>query len=166
LVTRYDQQVILILSFRRAEPSDAATLSAIARAAKASWGYPAAALASWEAALTISPEYLARELVVCAMGEDRIAGYYALERREDRWTLEHLWVEPAFQRRGIGRRLFAHALEEVGARGPGIVTIEADPNAAPFYARMGAREVGSIPAPIDGDPGRRLPILEIEVRRP
>jgi GNAT superfamily N-acetyltransferase len=152
------------LAIRRAEPSDAGTLSAIARAAKASWGYPAAALASWEAALRISPEYLARELVVCALSEDRIAGFYALERREDRWMLEHLWVEPAFQRRGIGRRLFAHALAQVVA--PGIVTIEADPHAAAFYASMGAREVGSIPAPIDGDPDRRLPVLEIEVRRP
>ena len=42
--------------------------------------------------------------------------------------------------------------------------IEADPYAAGFYARMGARQKGTVPAPVEGDPGRTLPVFEVEVK--
>ena len=39
------------------------------------------------------------------------------------------------------------------------MTIEADPDAAPFYRRIGARDVGT--APSGSIPGRELPLLEL-----
>lgn len=148
------------LEFRRASPEDAPRLSAIARAAKASWGYPAAWLTAWEPSLRISADYVERELVWAALHDGEVVAFYALERRGDQWSLGHLWVEPGWQGRGVGRRLFEHALQEVRTVESGIVVIAADPHAAGFYARMGAREVGSVAAPVEGEPGRRLPIFE------
>jgi len=151
------------LEIRRAVPGEAVRLSGIARAAKASWGYPAAWLSAWEASLRVAPEYVQHHLVWVAVHDGEMVGFYALEQRDDRWLLEHFWVEPGWQGRGVGRRLFDHALATVRAIRPGIVTIEADPNAAGFYARMGASESGSVAAPLEGEPGRRLPIFEVNV---
>ena len=151
------------LSIRRALPGDSESLSRIARAAKAHWGYPEAWLAAWKPILWITPEYVERRLVyVGALGHDMV-GFYALEPRGDRWSLEHFWVEPRWHGHGVGRRLYGHALERVQAIRPGVMVIEADPYAAGFYARMGARRKGTVPAPVEGDPDRTLPVFEVEV---
>jgi hypothetical protein len=60
--------------------------------------------------------------------------------------------------------MYGHALQQVRAIQPGVVVIEADPYAAGFYARMGARRKGTVPAPVEGDPGRTLPVFEVEVK--
>jgi hypothetical protein len=59
--------------------------------------------------------------------------------------------------------MFEHVVERVRALRPGVLVIESDPNAAGFYVRMGAREVGSLVSPVKGDPLRRLPVLELTV---
>jgi GNAT superfamily N-acetyltransferase len=51
--------------------------------------------------------------------------------------LEHLWVLPDWMGQGIGRALFRHAAERAAARGALSLTIEADPNAEPFYLPHG-----------------------------
>lgn len=152
------------LEIRRAAPADASRLTVIARAAKAHWGYPAAWLTIWEPALTITPDYLRREIVFLGARGGEPIGFYALEPRGDRWSLEHMWVVPGEHGRGSGRRLFAHALGTVRALRPGVLVIESDPFAAGFYARMGARQIGAVAAPMDGDPERRLPVFEIDLR--
>jgi GNAT superfamily N-acetyltransferase len=148
---------------RRAMPEDAERLSAIARAAKAHWGYPTAWLTAWEPILRVTPEYLQHQLVFVSARGPELIGFYALEQRGERWSLKHLWVEPGRHGRGAGRRLFAHALERVREIRPGVVVIEADPFAASFYARMGARQTGTVAAPVEGDSSRRLPVFEVEV---
>jgi GNAT superfamily N-acetyltransferase len=95
-------------------------------------------------------------------GPDAV-GFHAVERHGDHWTLEHLWVDPSCQGRGVGRLLYGHALACVREHGPAWLVIEADPYAAGFYARMGARETGSVPAPVEGAPERRLPVFEVLV---
>ena len=152
------------LEIRRASPADAARLTVIARAAKAHWGYPAAWLTTWEPVLTITPDYLGRASVFVGTRAGAPIGFYALEPRGDRWSLEHMWVEPGEHGRGAGRRLFAHALGTVRTLRAGVLVIESDPFAAGFYTRMGARQTGVVAAAMDGDPDRRLPVFEIDVR--
>src|SRR5262245_20491007 len=82
------------LEIRRASPEDAARLTVIARAAKAHWGYPAAWLTTWEPVLTITPDYLGHAIVFVGTRGGAPIGFYALEPRGDRWSLEHMWVEP------------------------------------------------------------------------
>jgi GNAT superfamily N-acetyltransferase len=148
---------------RRALPGEAERLTEIARAAKAHWGYPETWLAAWRPVLSITPEYAERQLVYVAAQERELLGFYALEPRGDRWSLEHFWVDPPWHGRGVGRRMFDDALDRVRAIHPGVVVIEADPYAAGFYARMGARRTGTVSAPADGAPDRTLPVFEVEV---
>jgi predicted N-acetyltransferase YhbS len=69
---------------------------------------------------------------------------------------------PEFLGTGIGRALFDHAVCRAAALGAGVVSVESDPNAEGFYRRMGARRVGEISYPIDGQK-RTLPLLAVEV---
>jgi GNAT superfamily N-acetyltransferase len=148
---------------RQGLPVDSERLSQIARSAKAHWGYPEAWLAAWEPILRITPEYLQRQLVYVGTLGHEMVGFYALEQRGEGWSLEHFWVDPSWHGRGVGRRMYGHALDRVRAIRPGVMVIEADPYAAGFYARMGARQKGTVPAPVEGDPDRTLPVFEVEV---
>jgi ribosomal protein S18 acetylase RimI-like enzyme len=154
------------VTFRSANRDDAPRLTALAREAKARWGYPAAWLEAWRDALTITPDYIERHTVLVASSESQpgsVIGMCALEDHRDHLELAHLWVAPSAQGLGVGRALVKRALAIAARRRPGsVVRVESDPNAAGFYRRLGAREVGSMPAPMDGDPARALPVLELD----
>jgi len=151
-----------IPAIRPAAASDAPELTVIARAAKRHWGYPEAWLAAWEPALTITPEYVDRNTVLVVERDGGIAAFVGLVDAGAHWELDHLWVLPGQQGHGLGSRLFTAALEEVRRRRPGVLRIEAEPFALGFYERCGARQVGTVAAPVLGTP-RELPLLEIAV---
>lgn len=151
------------IEFREGGPGDAEVLSAIAMEAKAGWGYPAAWLHAWTSDLQVTPDYIGREVVQVAVQGSEVVGFYALVPREGGWLLDHFWVRPSCQGRGVGRAMFLHAVDRARVAGACGMVIESDPHAAAFYRRMGARDVGQVPAPVEGDPSRCLPVLELAV---
>jgi GNAT superfamily N-acetyltransferase len=151
------------LQFREARPEDAPALTALARDAKAGWGYPAGWLAAWATELEITPEYIRRQMVRVAVQDGEPIGFAALVRRGDTWFLDHFWIHPSRQGRGAGRAMFEHMMSVAHASGASLVRIESDPNAARFYAHMGARAVGRVPAPMEGEPSRYLPLYEMKL---
>jgi GNAT superfamily N-acetyltransferase len=146
-------------------PSDAPALTAIAKAAKRNWGYPEAWMEAWSSALTITPELVATSCVLVAETARGPVGFAVLVDRLTHWALDHLWILPAHQGHGLGRRLFDAAVDHVRASRPGIVIIEAEPFAEGFYQRCGAKRTGSVSAPVLGHP-RELPVLEIVISAP
>jgi predicted N-acetyltransferase YhbS len=148
------------IEIHAAAASDAAELTALAVRAKAHWGYPDEWLAAWRDDLALTPDYIARNLTLAARCDGRIVGTATLQRAGAAWSLEHVWIDPAFHRRGIGRRLVQRALEAAWGEGAPAVEVHADPFAEPFYRRLGARRVGAVPAPMPGAPERTLPHLE------
>lgn len=149
---------------RRAEEQDASALSAIAMAAKAHWPYTAAQLEAWRDDLTISAELIASAPTYVAELEGEIAGFYSLIHEGQTWSLEHLWVAPDQMRRGIGRALLSHAMDFAARSGAASIAVDADPYAEPFYIACGARRVGAITAPVEGDPARQRPQLLLAIR--
>lgn len=93
----------------------------------------------------------------CAVEGDEIVGVYALLFAGADCELEHFWIAPSRIGKGVGRTLFAHAVDRCRAIGVRRLWINADPNAEGFYARMGARRVGEVPST---PAGRTLPRLE------
>jgi predicted N-acetyltransferase YhbS len=152
-------------SIRRARPSEAEELTRLARAAKASWGYPAEWLDAWRDELTITEAYVTQNQVFVADTGDGLAGVAALERVHGDAVLEHVWVAASHQRQGIGESLVRHVLAVASEAGDRIVRVTSDPQARGFYERFGARLVDSIPAPMPGMPERCLPVLELPVPR-
>lgn len=151
------------MTIRPARPGEAEALSALAREAKAHWGYPAEWLAAWRDALTVSEAFVTGCAVFVAAGaDDTPLGWVALAGEPDDLAIEHLWVRPAAMGRGVGRALVARAREAAAAQGVTRLRIEADPHAAPFYERIGARRVGAVRADVCGV-RRDLPLFELDV---
>ena len=153
-------------TIRKAVPDDHSALTALAHRAKANWGYPASWIAEWKPALTISPEYIAQHCVEVAVdSRGQVVGMCSLENRGDHCELEHLWIEPDAQGHGIGSALVRRALSmALQLRQP--VRLVADPFATGFYQRLGAKVIGTRPAPMAGDEQRALPILQFDVVAP
>ena len=147
----------------RARPDEAPTLTHIAFRAKRHWGYPEPWIESWREILTVRPEFVSRQDTFAARIGDRTVGFYSLSLEGVESRLEHLWVLPETMRQGIGRALFAHAVERAGSRGCRRIEIESDPNAEGFYQRMGARRVGVKFTEVEGQP-RELPVLVFAIK--
>jgi N-acetylglutamate synthase-like GNAT family acetyltransferase len=146
---------------RRSAPEDAATLTTIALEAKRHWGYPEHWIKHWESDLTISSDFIRDNHVYVAEEEGEIRGFYALCVAQDKAELEHMWVTPALIGTGLGKELFLDAMERAAKLDVSLVEISSDPNAAGFYKRMGATQVGETDSIIDGH-ARKLPRLKIE----
>ena len=145
-----------------AHPEHASALTEIAVSAKRHWNYPERWIELWIPSLTISPEYISKHEAWMAVSNQRPVGFYTLKfENKDLW-LDNLWILPEFMGRGIGRRLFQHALERSKTLSATLLKIEADPNAVEFYEKMGARKVGEHHSEVDGQP-RILPLMEINL---
>jgi len=72
-----------------------------------------------------------------------------------------MFVDPLAIGGGIGRALFEAAVGLARQFGARRLTILADINAAPFYEKMGARFVRTMPS--DAIPGRSLPFYEYDL---
>lgn len=140
--------------------SDLEALEKIARLAKASWGYPPHWIEQWADDLRADPAAVATGNVLVAEVAGLPVGWTALGGRPGRREITHLWVDPASQGRGVGRRLVKAVVDEAARRGWRRLTVESDPHAAQFYEALGARRVGRVHAPMDGVE-RWLPVLEL-----
>jgi GNAT superfamily N-acetyltransferase len=149
---------------RPARAEEAPALSQLCFRSKAAWGYDEAFMALARLALEVSPEQIAAgDVWVASAVDGGLAGIVALGPSEQPNTLDldKLFVEPRRIRTGVGRALFAHAIIEARRRGAERLTILADPYAAGFCERNGARLIGE--APSDAIPGRSLPLYEIRL---
>jgi GNAT superfamily N-acetyltransferase len=146
---------------RPAATDEASVLTSMALEAKRYWGYPEHWIKHWESDLTISSDFIHDNHVYVAEENGQIQGFYALIVRGNQAELDHMWVKPALVGTGIGKELFLDAMERAAALKVIAVEISSDPNAAGFYRRMGATEIGEIDASFDGVT-RKLPRLKIE----
>jgi predicted N-acetyltransferase YhbS len=146
------------IEIRRAGPSDSARATELARTAKAHWGYPAEWLDEWRDDLVVTAEGIERHATFVASVDGEVVGVCQLQQSDDHAMLEHVWVDPLHHGQGVGRALVEHACGQAH----GVIAIVADPNAEAFYARLGARRVGQVPAPMPGAPQRALPLMELD----
>ena len=147
---------------RPAVDTEAATLTQIALDAKRHWGYPENWIKHWESDLTISPEFIEKNYVYVAEEDGEIRGFYALCRADNNAELEHMWVTPAYIGTGIGKELFLDAMNRAATMNVSAVELTADPNAAGFYSRMGATQIGATDSEIEGQP-RQLPRMKVDL---
>jgi putative acetyltransferase len=85
-------------------------------------------------------------------GESTIAGFLGMDGAE----MEALFLDPAYRRRGLGRRMVEHARR---LKGPLTVDVnEQNPGAVRFYEACGFEVIGR--SKVDGD-GRPFPLLHM-----
>ena len=151
-----------MISIRPVLPEEAPVLTQIALAAKRHWGYPERWIEIWTPQLTFNPEYFESNTSWVAVDDAKPVAFYTLLEANEIASIENLWVLPEFMGKGVGRRLFLHAVETARARGYKTLQLEADPNAVGFYERMGMHKTGERRSEVDGNP-RALPIMEMDL---
>ena len=146
------------VTVRSARIGEAAELTALCLRSKAHWGYDAEFMRLSRAALDLSDADIAAGRVLVA---ERAGLLFGVARVEPDGELGLMFVDPPAINRGVGRALFEAAVVLARRLGAPRMAILADPNAAPFYERMGARLIGE--APSDAIPGRTLPLYEYDL---
>ncbi len=148
---------------RAARAEELPSLSELCLRSKAVWGYDQAFLDACQRELTLREEELFTSHIAVAEVRDHVVGVVQVKVVHLEADLLKLFVEPTRLRSGIGRVLFNWACEVASGHGAIRLLIESDPDAAPFYRRMGAHDVGF--APSGSIPGRMLPKLAYDLSR-
>jgi GNAT superfamily N-acetyltransferase len=129
---------------------------------KAVWGYDDKFMEACRAELSFDPLDLQMTVIAVAEECSNLIGVAQVRVADRQADLLKLFVEPGRLRSGIGKLLLAWAAGVARNMGATRLFIEADPDAAPFYRRMGAVDVGL--APSGSIPGRKLPKLAVDLR--
>lgn len=150
------------MHLRPARPDEAELLTELCLRSKAVWGYDDAFMRACRAELTITPADCASFSLQLAVDGDVVAGVVQVVVDGERADLAKLFIAPSTMRTGTGQKLFDWAANTARERGARWLWIEADPDAAGFYRRMGAIDDGV--APSGSVPGRFLPRLKFRLQ--
>lgn len=147
---------------RPAKPGEAQSLTALCVRSKAYWGYDAAFMKLSASSLTVSESDIAADRVLVAVNDaGTVVGMASVVPEGKTSDLDMLSVDPPAIGSGAGQALYVAAVALARRQGARRMTILADPHAASFYERMGARFLRN--APSDAIPGRTLPYYEMDL---
>jgi GNAT superfamily N-acetyltransferase len=149
------------LIIRAPDVEELPALSELCMRSKAVWGYDAAFMEACRRELSFDPHDLRSSHIAVAVRGGDVVGVAQVKAAGNEADLAKLFVEPAAIRSGVGQALFAWALETARTQGASRLIIEADPDAAPFYRRLGAREAGLAPSGSIAE--RMLPKLVLDL---
>lgn len=149
--------------FRAPRPGEDAALTELCLRSKAVHGYDAEFMRKCRAELTVDTSPADRWFLVADDG-DRPVGFVEMSFHGGVAELDKLFIEPRLIGGGVGKALFARAVDAARARQTHVISIDADPGAAAFYEAQGATIVGEVAS--GSIPGRVLPRLEFIVRSP
>lgn len=155
----------------RANETDHEVLTEISFAAKQHWNYPESYFDIWKDELTITKDYVIKNLVFKAVYKNIVVGFYSItENKSDFYSgeifvkkgfwLEHIFVRPDFHKLGIGRMLIDHAKKISMETGVKTLLIFVDPFAKGFYDKIGALYLYDSKSSI---PGRHIPVYELKI---
>jgi GNAT superfamily N-acetyltransferase len=136
-------------------------LSELCMRSKAVWGYDADFMAACRTELTFVPGDLVYSRIAVAARGESVLGVAQVRMAGRDADLQKLFVEPSALRGGVGKALFDWAIDAAREMGASRMIIEADPDAAPFYRSLGARDIGL--APSGSIAGRMLPKLALDL---
>ena len=157
-----------LFRIRPARLDEGPVLTELAYASKRTWGYPEETLDEWNGPLAVLAEHIRDEAYFVAEsaenGEWSPVGFFSLMPVDEPFTLDldHFWVLPETQGRGVGRLMFERAVLEARKAGARRMTITAEPRAEGFYLRMGAVRIGGKPTTV-GKENHVLPLLEFQL---
>lgn len=142
-------------TLRPPELQELAVLSSLCLRSKAHWGYDAAFMAACVEELTLTPQDVATDPVIVLEDDRGHAGIAHVCMDNGICYLDKLFVEPDRMGLGYGRTLYVWAVNQARDLGATELVIEADPDAAAFYEKMGCVRDGD--APSGSVAGRTLP---------
>jgi GNAT superfamily N-acetyltransferase len=152
-----------VLRIRRANLAEAEALTDLVLRSKAYWGYDTAFMAFCRAELTVRVEAIEGGDVWVAESEGALAGLLEVVPDSGKAEIRLIFVAPERMGEGIGGALWRHAEERARVLQSDCIECDADPNAVPFYERMGMEVIGQSPS--GSIPGRMLPRMRKVLRK-
>ena len=162
------------MQFRNALTNEADLLTQLTIDSKRYWKYPEEWIAIWTDDLTLSPEYIEKNMVVVAEQEEEVLGYISLIEHDKNhvvkieesiisggFFLDNLFIRPTHIRKGIGEKLVAIAFDWCRERQIKQLYVYSDPYSRGFYEKTGAEYVGEVKS--DNISGRTLPFLTYHI---
>jgi GNAT superfamily N-acetyltransferase len=141
--------------FRNAVPREARELTKLTFSSKQYWGYPDEWMAIWTDELTITPEYIKKNMVVLAEENIELLGYISIVEHTSNqaltvgeyhisggFFLDNTFVHPLHIGKGIGGKLMDIAFDWCRENSIRKLYVYSDPNAKGFYEKMGAVYLG------------------------
>ena len=148
------------MQVRSAKAGESQALTALCVRSKAHWGYDAGFMKLSAVTLAVGEDDIAAGRVLVAVDDsDRVIGTACVLPEGETSDLDALFIDPPAIGSGAGRALFEAVVALARRQGARRMTILADPNAAAFYERMGAKRVGTSVSQVEGEP-RELPLME------
>ncbi len=153
------QPEIYIYSIRSAVAGDADRLSEIAIISKSYWPYDSEFIEACRGDLRVSSERAAQDGVFVIETNDSVIGFYSFSMSNDGIPeMNNLFVLPESIGKGVGLRLWQHAISYARGRNWKHFEMDADPfAAAKFYFKVGCVKVGETESTVLK--GRLLPRL-------
>lgn len=148
---------------RLAKPNETAVLTDLSMRSKRSNGYDEAFMDLCREELTVTVERMEKgEYWVADSGV--ICGCACLtpcNSDKNAAEINAFFIDPNWQRKGVGRLLWAKMLERAAQQNITTLMLDADPYAVPFYEAMGFKTIGETPSEVI--PGRSLPRMSINL---
>ena len=155
----------MALTIRPATIAELPGLSDLCFRSKAVWGYDDKFMHACRGELSFEPRDLELTPIAVAEHENgKPIGVAQVKIVDHEANLLKLFIEPSALRSGTGKALLVWATDVAKKMGATRLIIDADPDAAPFYRKMGAYDVEQ--APSGSVPGRMLPKLAMNLSPP
>jgi len=151
------------IDLRRARADEIDQLTELSMRSKRSNGYDDAFMKACREELTVTAARMAAGEYWLAEA-DEICGCVCLltTAHSPIGEIHAFFIDPTWQRRGIGRLLWQKIVARAQAKKLSILGLDADPKAVAFYQAMGCQIVGYVPS--GSIKGRLLPRMEIRLR--
>ncbi len=152
--------MVVSIIIRAARVSENKTLTDLTFESKGFWNYPEKFFKIWKDELTVTREYIKKNIVYVAESDGALSGYFSIVKRtsdlkikdaivEKGYFLDHIFIKPAFIRKKIGTKLITHALKLCKKMGVEKLKVMADSNSRGFYEDTDAVYLGEIPSNIE-----------------
>lgn len=151
-----------MFEIRFANPSEADELSELASRSKSYWPYGNDYLDLCRAATHVTDRDVKDWPFIVSIQDGKICGFAAVSLVQGVQMLDHMWIEPGYIGKGLGRLLFERAVEEAKKLSWTEFEIASDPYAEKFYLKLGAYRIGEKESKIK--PGFFLPLLRYEFK--
>ncbi|AYN02442.1 GNAT family N-acetyltransferase [Chryseobacterium sp. 3008163] len=94
------------MNILKAETEDSELLTTITKSSKAYWGFSEEILKEWEHLLSISKDYIEKNMVYKLVENENIIGYYSYFSIDEKTIkLDNLFILPEFIGKGFGKTL-------------------------------------------------------------
>src|SRR3954453_17788708 len=154
-------ELSLALTIRAPMIDELSGLSDLCFRSKAVWGYDEEFMNACRGELSFQPRDLELTPIAVAEHDGKPIGVAQVKVVADEADLLKLFVEPTALRSGAGKALLVWATNVAKKLGATRLMIDSDPDAAAFYRRMGAYDIGQVPS--GSVPGRMLPKLAMKL---